>query len=118
MKFNLDNGVPVWVWGILFVILFLAFSFRSQAPENNIRQPSAAPAEDSLETNPDLSQSITPFAANPEPEAVAPEVVQPTNTPVPELTAIPIPTVDPNATKPFVIDVGGEADPLTATPES
>ncbi len=28
MKFNFENGLPVWVWGIAFLLLVLPFSFR------------------------------------------------------------------------------------------
>ena len=35
MKIDLDNGLPVWVWGILFLLIVLPFSFR-RAPDRTI----------------------------------------------------------------------------------
>lgn len=31
MKFDLENGLPVWVWGIAFLIVVLPFFFRPSA---------------------------------------------------------------------------------------
>lgn len=93
MKFDLENGLPVWVWGILFVLLVLPFSFRTRPdnPISNQGQEIVVPTVVEIETKED---AVTPFAA---------EVV-----PV-EPTAVVPPTVNPNATEPFVIDAGGES---------
>lgn len=84
MKLNLENGLPVWVWAIVFVLLVLLFSFRGvehapqESPPPAIFEPTGAP--------------ITPHTAEPQ---------------INEPTARPLPPVDPNATKPTVIDVSG-----------
>ena len=35
MKIDLEKGLPVWVWGILFLLVVLPFSFR-RAPNQEL----------------------------------------------------------------------------------
>lgn len=104
MKRNFENGIPVWGWGILFMLLILVIAFWGLMVSNDGTQS----GERNLDANFNPPQTITPLAGQPESDPVQLEKVQPTSTLVPELTPIPLPTVDPDATKPFVIDVSGE----------
>lgn len=51
MKIDFENELPVWVWGILFVLVVLPFSFR-RSPEQSLPVQTAATLTVTVEAEP------------------------------------------------------------------
>ena len=45
MNFDFENGLPVWVWGILFLLVVIPFSFRPGADGGANLGPNAFSAD-------------------------------------------------------------------------
>ena len=72
MKFDFENGLPVWVWGILFFLLVIPFSFRPGADEGanlgpNVTQNGILQTGDPAELLPTLA---------PLPDATVPVIIE------------------------------------------
>ncbi|MEM9776383.1 MAG: hypothetical protein AAF902_17535 [Chloroflexota bacterium] len=121
MKFDFDQGLPVWVWGILFFLVVLPFSFRSGQPNQtfgpvDLQESEAVPTIQSAQVEP--TAVIAP----------AVETVDAYAGPAVNVTVeiLPPPTINPDATAPVIIEVpratetpegGGYPEPEVADPE-
>lgn len=71
MKFDFENGLPVWVWGIAFLLVVLPFSFRPNSDSAQLA-PNLT-GESSLTTDPVPTAEPTP---PPDPEATLPIIIE------------------------------------------
>lgn len=102
MKFDFDQGLPVWVWGILFLLVVIPFSFRTNQPNPplgpvNVQEAQALPTVQPAQIEPTVVaapavETVDPYAGPAFNESEAVEV-------------LPAPTIDPNATEPVIIEV-------------
>ncbi len=58
MNFDFENGLPVWVWGLAFLLVVLPFSFRPNADSSQLGPNSA---QNSLTTDSVPTLIPTPF---------------------------------------------------------
>ncbi|MEM8861156.1 MAG: hypothetical protein AAGD96_22760 [Chloroflexota bacterium] len=99
MKFDFEKGLPVWVWGILFLLVVIPFSFRSGVPDESLGPVNRERVDENLQPQPEESQGSAVAVPtedvenNVAPESVVTIQIQPTYTP------------DPNATEPIIIEV-------------
>ena len=90
MNFDFENGLPVWVWGILFLLVVIPFSFRPGSDEGaglgpNVTQDSILQTGDPGDLLPTLAPlpqatapviiEIVPQEADPEIEVEVPEII-------------------------------------------
>ena len=101
MKFDFDQGLPVWVWGILFLVVVLPFSFRSTQPDPNLgpvdvrESVQDSPADPLVDSEPTVvvAPALETVDVNAGPDSNVTIELAPTNTP------------DPDATEPVIIEV-------------
>ena len=72
MKIDFENGLPVWVWGILFVLVVLPFSFRRAPEQTQSSQTITTATAESLTVLATPTATFVPAVTDPVSAEIAP----------------------------------------------